>query len=87
VQPLLLVFEDLHWIDTETQALSTGSSRASPQPGFSCWSTTAPSTGTAGGTRPTTASSGSTRCPRRPPASCSRPSWETMARSRRSIGS
>jgi predicted ATPase len=21
VQPLLLVFEDLHWIDTETQAL------------------------------------------------------------------
>jgi len=32
VQPLLLVFEDLHWIDTETQACSTAWSRACPGP-------------------------------------------------------
>ena len=37
VQPLVLVFEDLHWIDTETQALSTPWSRACLRPGFCCW--------------------------------------------------
>ena len=32
LQPLLLVFEDLHWIDSETQASSTAWSRACPRP-------------------------------------------------------
>jgi class 3 adenylate cyclase len=36
VQPLCLVFEDLHWIDAETQAFPTASSRASrPRPSCS----------------------------------------------------
>src|SRR4029077_6406388 len=30
VQPLLLVFEDLHWIDTETQALLDGLAESLP---------------------------------------------------------
>ena len=41
---------------------STRWSRACRPRGSSCWSTTGPSTATAGGARPTTASSGSTRC-------------------------
>ena len=46
---------------------STAWWRACPPPACSCWSTTAPSTSTAGAIRPTTPSSGSTRCPRRAP--------------------
>jgi class 3 adenylate cyclase len=36
-QPLLLVFEDLHWIDAETQACSIAWSRACPPPGCCSW--------------------------------------------------
>ena len=36
-QPLVLVFEDLHWIDSETQALLTIWSRACQQPNFCSW--------------------------------------------------
>ena len=73
VQPLLLVFEDLHWIDTETQACSTAGGEPARRPACCCWSTTARSTSTAGAVRPTTRSSGSTRCPPPAPKSCSRP--------------
>ena len=41
VQPLLLVFENLHWIDAETQAFSMAWWRACPPPACCCWSTTA----------------------------------------------
>jgi hypothetical protein len=37
VQPLLLVFEDLHWIDAETQPCSTTSWRACPLLASCCW--------------------------------------------------
>ena len=42
VQPLLLVFEDLHWIDTETQALLDSLVESLPPPASSSWSTIAP---------------------------------------------
>ena len=51
-QPLLLVFEDLHWIDTETRRCSTASSRACPRPASCSWSTTGRSISTAGAARP-----------------------------------
>src|SRR5215831_598729 len=60
VQPLLLIVEDLHWIDSETQALL--GSCSSP--------TTGPSTSTGGGARPTTSSSASIPCHQRVPRSC-----------------
>ena len=45
VQPLLLVFEDLHWIDAETQALLDGLVESLPDGARSCSSsTTGPST-------------------------------------------
>ena len=56
VQPLLLVLEDLHWIDGATQASSTAWSRACRPHAWSSWSTTALSTSTPGAARPTTAS-------------------------------
>ena len=63
VQPLLLVFEDLHWIDSETQALLD----SLVEPAHNCcWSTIGRSTSTAGAARRTTRNCGSTRC--RPPA-------------------
>jgi predicted ATPase len=49
--PLLVVFEDLHWVDGETQAL-LDSLVESLGSGTSCfWSTIAPSTSTAGGSK------------------------------------
>ena len=39
VQPLLLVFEDLHWIDSETQALLDSLVESLPPPASCCWST------------------------------------------------
>ena len=86
VQPLCVVFEDLHWIDAETQHFWTVCSTACPPPVSSCWSITALSTSTAGVQRPTTPSSGSTRCP--PPAltSSSSHSWGTTSVSNRSNG-
>ena len=42
VQPLVAVFEDLHWIDGETQPCSIASSRAYPRRASSFSSTTAP---------------------------------------------
>ena len=80
IQPLLLIVEDLHWIDAETQACSTASSRACRPRGSSRSSTIGPSISIAGGARPTTASCGSMRCHPRARASCSMPSWATTRR-------
>src|SRR5207253_4922292 len=84
VQPLLLVFEDLHWIDTETQACSTVSSTACPPRTSCCWSTIGRSSSTAGAARRTTRNCGSTRCRRPAPKRSSRPCWGTILAWRRS---
>ena len=73
VQPLLLVFEDLHWIDAETQALLDSLIESLPTAACCCWSTTARSTSTAGAARPTTRNCGSTRCRQRVPKPSSTP--------------
>jgi predicted ATPase len=57
VQPVLWLFEDLHWIDTETQALLDSMVESLPTARLLRLATTAPSTSTAGGTRPITPSS------------------------------
>ena len=74
VQPVCLMFEDLHWIDAETQALLDGLWRGSRRLG-SCSSTTVPSTSMAGARRRTTPSSGSTHCPPPAPTSFFRHCW------------
>jgi class 3 adenylate cyclase len=71
VQPLLLLFEDLHWIDTETQALWIVWWRASQRTASCSSSTTGPSTSTPGAERPTMSSCGSIRCDPRVPKNCS----------------
>ena len=73
VQPVLVVFEDLHWIIRKRKPCLIGWSRASPPPASCCWSTIVRSTSTAGARRPPIRSSGSTRCRRRALRSCSRP--------------
>ncbi len=75
LQPLLLVVEDLHWIDTETQAVLDSLVRASLRPGSCSSSTTARSTRTPGGARPTTPSSGSTPCRPRARGNSWKRSW------------
>ena len=61
IQPLLLVFEDLHWIDSETQAVLDSLVESLPTARVPCsWSTTAPSTSTAGAVKPSIPTSGST---------------------------
>ena len=73
-QPLLLVCEDLHWIDYgDAGSARSVSSRACLLPGCYCWSTTARSTSTPGAAKRTTRNSGSTHCPRPVPRSSSRP--------------
>ena len=66
---------------------STAWSRACRRPGCCSWSTTAPSTSTAGAARPPIRSSGSTRCPRRVPTHSCRPCWGTTPAWRRSRSS
>ena len=64
VQPLLLVFEDLHWIDAETQALLDSLVESLPgRAGAAARELPPRVPATAGAARPTTPSSGSTRCP------------------------
>ena len=84
VQPLLLVFEDLHWIDSETQALLDSLVESLPTARLCSWSTIARSISTAGAVRPTTRNCGSTRCRRRAPTNFCRPSWGTTPAWRRS---
>jgi predicted ATPase len=54
VQPLLLVFEDLHWIDAETQALLDSLVESLPTARLLLLVNYPPSTSTAGAARPTT---------------------------------
>jgi hypothetical protein len=75
VQPLLVVFEDLHWIASRRRPSSTAWWRAFPPPGSCSWSTTGLSTNTAGAVRRTIPSSGLIPCPQRAPRPCSRPCW------------
>ena len=83
-QPVIVIFEDLHWIDTETQAVLDRLMESLPTPASCCSSTTDPSTSTPGAARPTTPSSGSIRCPPRAPKRYSTPCWVTDRPSSRS---
>jgi hypothetical protein len=74
-QPLLLVFEDLHWIDAETQALLDSLVESLPTAACCCWSTTGRSTSTAGAARRTTRNCGSTPAARQRRRSSCRPCW------------
>ena len=64
VQPLLVVFEDLHWIDTETQALLDSWSRVCRQRSSCSWSIIVRSISTAGAARRITRNCGSIPCHR-----------------------
>src|SRR6266542_6496793 len=85
VQPLILVLEDLHWIDAETRDLLDSLVEGLPAAPVCCFSSTiARSTATAGAARATTASSGSIPCARRARTNCSGPWWATAPRDRTS---
>ena len=71
VQPLCLVFEDLHWVDSETQGLLDALVESLPTARLLLLVNYRPDTATAGGAKPTTASSGSTLCQQRARTSCS----------------
>ena len=74
VQPLLVVFEDLHWIDSETQAFLDSLVEGLPTAAILLAVNYRPEYSTAGPARRTTASSGSIRCRLKVPKPCSRPS-------------
>jgi predicted ATPase len=71
-QPLLIVFEDLHWIDAETQGLVDSLVESLPSRGYSSLSAIALSSTTNGEARRSTPRSAWTRSPPRVPASFSR---------------
>ena len=71
--PCSLVFEDLHWIDTETQALLDSLVESLPTARLLLLVNYRPEYQHGWGRRRTTPNSGSTRCHRRAPTSCSRP--------------
>jgi len=52
VQPLILLFEDLHWIDAGIQAMLDSLLGCLPSAGCACSSTTVRSTTSVGGGRP-----------------------------------
>ena len=83
-QPLMLIFEDLHWIDEETQAFLNLLGMGSPTRRPCCWSIIVLSTRTRGAQRPTTRSFALTRWARRAPTTCSRLSSAMMRNWRRS---
>ena len=62
VQPLILLFEDLHWIDSESQAMLESLVESLPTSGCSCWSTIVRNTSMVGRTRLTTPNCGLIRC-------------------------
>jgi hypothetical protein len=86
VQPLLVVFEDLHWIDStrRRRRYSTASLRACRRPAPCSSSTTGPTTSTPGAARPTTSSCGLTHCRPKAPKNCSTPCWAPIGPSSRS---
>jgi class 3 adenylate cyclase len=85
--PLLLVCEDLHWLDSETQALIESLVESLPTARPCCSSPTDRTTSTAGGARPTTRNCGSIPCRPRIPAPSCRPWWGTTPVSRHSRSS
>ena len=87
VQPLLLVFEDLHWIDSETQALLDGLVESLSTARLLLFVDYRPEYRHGWGTKPTTPSSGSNPCHRRVPTHCCRNCWGTRVASRRSSSS
>ena len=76
-QPLLLIVENLHWLDTETQACLDSLVESLPTRTSCCSSPTAPSINTPGGTRPITPSCGSIRCRMSISRRFWMPSWAT----------
>ena len=81
-QPLIVIFEDLHWIDGETQALLNllaDSDRQCAHPAAGQLPPRVPPSN--GATRPTTRSSGSTRWAARAPTRCWRRCWATASNS------
>jgi hypothetical protein len=85
VQPLVLVFEDLHWM--RPRHCWTAWSRACRPLRSSCWPTIALSISTAGVARRTIHNCGSTRCRQLAPTNCSRPCLEMIPAWRRSPSS
>ena len=75
VQPVLLVFEDLHWLDSETQALLDSLVESMPTARVLLLVNYRPEYQHGWGSRRTTPNSGSTRCQRQTPMSCSRCCW------------
>jgi predicted ATPase len=76
-QPTIAIFEDLHWIDGETQALLDLLATASPMRACCYWSTIAPSTSINGATSPTTRNFGWIRSGGKARGRCSRRCWAT----------
>ena len=78
VQPLLLVFENLHWIDAETQVFLDGLVESLPTARLLLLVNYRPEYQHGWGTKPIIPSSGSTRCHPPAPRPCSRASWGTL---------
>ena len=78
MQPLLLVFENLHWIDAETQVFLDGLVESLPAARLLLLVNYRLDTSTVGARKPTTPSSGSPHCRLRVPRLCSRASWGTI---------
>jgi predicted ATPase len=78
VQPLLLVFEDLHWIDSETQALLNSLVESLPTARHLLLGNYRPEYQHGWGSKTTTRNCGSIHCcPPAPTSSCT-PSWGTI---------
>ena len=86
VQPLVLVFEDLHWIDAETQALLDGLVESLPTAQLLLLVNYRPEYQHGWGTRPITPNCAWTRCRRRAPRHSCRPCSVTIPASRPSSG-
>jgi class 3 adenylate cyclase len=86
VQPLLLLFEDLHWIDADTQALLDGLMESLPTARILLLVNYRPEYQHAWGGKTYTSSCGSTRCGLRAPTRCSPGSWGRTSPLLRSSG-
>ena len=87
VQPLCLVFEDLHWIDAETQALLDSLVESLPTARLLLLVNYRPEYQHGWGSKTYYTQLGSTRCPRRAPTSFSRRCWGAIPALRRSHSS
>jgi class 3 adenylate cyclase len=87
VQPLCLMFEDLHWIDAETQALLDSLVESLPTARLLLLVNYRPEYQHGWGARAPTRRSDSTRCPRQAPTRSSRRCWGRTPASNRSHSS